>query len=64
VAAIDNYTVKLGDTMWKIAKRHNVPYWFLSRTNQGVDSPSVGQRVRVPVLEARNESKQPLVESN
>lgn len=64
VAGIDDYTVKLGDTMWKIARRHNVPYWFLSRTNQGVDNPAVGQRVRVPVLEARNESKQPLVESN
>lgn len=64
VTGIEDYVVKLGDTMWKIARRHNVPYWFLRRANANVGNPVIGQHVRVPVLQARKESSQPMVENN
>lgn len=64
ITGVEEYTVKLGDTLWKIAERHDLPYWFLRRTNDNVGAPVIGQKIRVPVVEARNESKQPLVESN
>lgn len=64
VTGIEEYTVKPGDTLWNIARLQDIPYWFLSRMNQNIDSPVVGQEVRVPVVEARNEEKQPLVQNN
>lgn len=64
VTGIEEYIVKLGDTLWTIALRHDVPYWLLSRLNNNIDSPAIGQKVRVPVVEARNEDKQPLVQSD
>jgi len=63
VTGVEAYTVKLGDTLWSIAEQHDIPYWFLRRTNSEMAAPVVGQNLRVPVVEARNESKQPLVES-
>jgi len=62
VTGLEDYTVKLGDTLWKIADRHDIPYWFLKRTNGNVSAPVIGESIWVPVLEARHESKQPLVE--
>jgi len=64
VTDVRGYTVKLGDTMWKIARRHNLPYWVLSRANRDVSNPGVGETVDVPVIEARSEANQPLVDTN
>jgi len=64
VTDVRSYTVKLGDTMWKIARRHNLPYWVLSRANRDVSNPGVGETVDVPVIEARSEANQPLVDTN
>ncbi|MBS1269658.1 MAG: Membrane-bound lytic murein transglycosylase D [Gammaproteobacteria bacterium] len=64
VTGVKDYTIKLGDTLWKIANRHDIPYWVLNRTNRSVDRPVIGQKIRVPIVEARNESKQPLLKTN
>lgn len=64
ITGVEEYTVKPGDTLWRIASRHDVPYWFLKRVNAEVGIPAIGQKVRVPVVEARRESTQPMVESN
>lgn len=64
VTGVEEYTVKAGDTLWRIASRHDVPYWFLKRVNADVDSPAVGHKIRIPVVEAKRESTQPMVESN
>ena len=64
VTGVEEYTVKLGDTLWNIADRHSLPYWFLSRANGRVESPVIGDKIRVPVIEARNEEKEPLVETD
>lgn len=64
VTGVEEYSVKPGDTLWRIAGRHDIPYWFLKRVNAEVDNPAVGQKIRVPVVEAKRESTQPMVESN
>lgn len=64
VTGVDDYTVKLGDTLWRIAERHDIPYWVLSRINHDMESPAIGDTVRVPVVEARHEEKKPMVEND
>lgn len=64
VAGIEEHTVQVGDTLWKLADRYDIPYWFLRRINSNVLAPVVGQTIRVPVVEARDESGQPLVEGD
>lgn len=64
VTGIDKYTVKSGDTLWSIAERHDLPYWVLSRVNHDISAPSIGDTISVPVVEARHEDKQPLVEDD
>lgn len=63
ITGIEEYTVKPGDTLWRIADSHGIPYWLLRLTNDDVTAPAAGQALRIPVVEARNESKQPMVES-
>lgn len=63
VTGVEEHTVKPGDTLWRIAAHHSIPYWFLRRTNGNMAAPAIGEKVRVPIVEARNESSQPMVES-
>ncbi|HSH43164.1 MAG TPA: LysM peptidoglycan-binding domain-containing protein [Arenicellales bacterium] len=64
ITGLDDYTITSGDTLWSIASRHDIPYWFLRRVNGNMASPAVGQRIRVPVVAARNDARQPMVEEN
>lgn len=64
VVDIKDYAVKRGDTMWKIARRQELPYWILSRANPGINSPAVGQAINIPVIQARREADQPLLETH
>ena len=59
ILEVQQYRVRSGDSMWKIAKNHELPYWVLTRMNPQAKSPAVGDTLAVPVAKARKPSKEP-----
>ena len=60
VLKLDDYVVKAGDSLWRIAREYELPYWVVTRLNPGVTAPDIGQHLAVPVARARKPSKEPL----
>lgn len=51
VDAATDYTVKPGDTMWKISQRYGVPLISLQKTNNEWDNNLyIGQRLTIPTM--------------
>lgn len=59
ILEVQQYRVKSGDSMWKIAKNHELPYWVLTRMNPHAKSPAVGETLAIPVAKARKPSEEP-----
>ena len=59
ILEVEQYRVKSGDSMWKIAQEHELPYWVLTRLNPQARAPAVGDTLAVPVAKARKPSKEP-----
>ncbi len=59
VLSVEQYVVKGGDTMWRIAHEFELPYWVLTRLNPRVRNPNIGDQVLVPIARARKPSKEP-----
>ncbi len=43
------YTVKKGDTLWSIAKKHHIDYYTLKRANKNINHSMVGYGVRIKI---------------
>lgn len=59
ILEVQQYRVRSGDSMWEIAKDHELPYWVLTRMNPHAKSPAVGDTLAIPVAKARKPSKEP-----
>lgn len=64
ITGVEEYTIKPGDTLWRVADARGIPYWLLRRVNGNIAVPAVGQKLRLPALEAKKESSQPMVEND
>jgi LysM repeat protein len=56
---VDQYVVRSGDSMWKIALSYQLPYWVLTGLNPKVVNPAVGDKLIIPVAKARTPSREP-----
>lgn len=59
ILEVRQYRVRSGDSMWKIAKNHELPYWVLTRMNPRAKTPAVGDTLTIPVAKARKPSREP-----
>lgn len=59
ILEVQQYRVRSGDSMWDIAKNHELPYWVLTRMNPHAKSPAVGDILAIPLAKARTPSKEP-----
>ena len=59
ILEVEQYRVKSGDSMWKIAQAHELPYWVLTRLNPQAKAPAIGDTLAVPVAKARKPSEEP-----
>ncbi len=53
------YTIKRGDNLLNIVKKHQVPLWFLVRLNNNMDPGmlQVGQAIIIPTIEPRKDDE-------
>ena len=56
---VDQYVVRSGDSMWKIALSYQLPYWVLTGLNPKAVNPAVGDKLIIPVAKARTPSREP-----
>lgn len=59
ILEVEEYRVRSGDSMWVIARKHELPYWVLTRLNPRTSVPAVGEKLAIPVTRARKPSKEP-----
>ncbi|MDH3638804.1 MAG: LysM peptidoglycan-binding domain-containing protein [Gammaproteobacteria bacterium] len=59
VAGVDTYTLKKGDSLWKLAREYELPYWVLTRYNPNVSGLNVGDAIRIPTVRARTPQEEP-----
>ncbi len=59
VYGVDTHTLKKGDSLWKLAREYELPYWVLTRYNSGADALDVGDSVRIPMVRARTPQQEP-----
>lgn len=59
-----NYTLKKGDSFWRISSRNKVPLWLLKKVNKNLDfsSPRKGTRIKIPVITAKDAHEVPVLE--
>ncbi len=59
-----SYTLKKGDSFWKISSRNKIPLWLLKKVNKEIDfsSPKKGTIIRIPVVTARDSHEPPVLE--
>ncbi len=59
IVGLDAYKVRKGDSLWRIAREYELPYWLLTRYNAENLSPNIGERVVVPSVKAKKPQKEP-----
>lgn len=59
-----SYTLKRGDSFWKISSRNKIPLWLLKKVNKEIDfsSPRRGTRIKIPVVVAKDSHEPPILE--
>lgn len=61
VKGIDEYTIRSGDTLWEIARKYDLPYWVLTRSNIDMVTPIIGNKIVIPLVQAKKTTQEPLV---
>ncbi len=59
IVGLDVHKVRKGDSLWRIAKEYELPYWLLTRYNSDNVSPNIGERIVVPSVKAKKPQKEP-----
>lgn len=59
-----SYTMKKGDSFWRISSKNKIPLWLLKKVNKNVDfsSPRKGTRIKIPVVTAKDAHEVPVLE--
>jgi LysM repeat protein len=59
-----SYTLKKGDSFWKISSKNKIPLWLLKKVNKEIDfsSPKKGTIIRIPVVTAKDSHEPPILE--
>ena len=59
-----SYTLKRGDSFWKISSRNKIPLWLLKKVNKEIDfsSPKRGIKIKIPVVVAKDSHEPPFLE--
>lgn len=59
-----SYTLKRGDSFWKISSRNRIPLWLLKKVNKETDFslPRKGTRIKIPVVVAKDSHEPPILE--
>ena len=48
VRSLEYYRFKPGDSLWRVARDHELPYWILVRYNPSISTPRVGEKIIIP----------------
>jgi LysM repeat protein len=61
-----SYTLKRGDSFWKISSLNKIPLWLLKKFNKEIDfsSPRRGTSIRIPVVAAKDSHEPPVLEDS
>ena len=53
---IQQYTIRLGDSVWLLASKFELPVWLIMRYNPELRTtlPVVGNTLRIPSIRKRN----------
>ena len=52
VVALQDYTVRRGDSVWEIARRFDLPVWIITRYNPSLRSQAlrIGDEIEIPSI--------------
>ncbi len=59
IVGLDAHKVRKGDSLWRVAREYELPYWLLTRYNADNLSPNIGERIVVPSVKAKKPQKEP-----